>query len=90
MLTSLTLRRLISLKRARARTTASKKKLKTTKRGRIMKTYWVLAYDQYYPGGDNFLESFHTYEEAEEYVESEKAKEYPRDRYNIIDISGRL
>jgi len=55
-----------------------------------MKTYWVLAYDLYYPDSDNFDESFETYEEAQAYVESEKAKEYPRDYYDIIDISGRL
>ena len=55
-----------------------------------MKMIWVLGFDQYYPGGDNFLESFHTYEEAEAYVESEKAKDYPRDHYRIVDISDRL
>lgn len=55
-----------------------------------MKTYWVLAYDQYYPYFDNFDQSFETYEEARAYVEREKAKEYPRDYYDIIDISGRL
>jgi len=55
-----------------------------------MKIFWVLAYDQYYPYADNFDASFATYEEAQAYVESEKAKEYPRDHYDIIDISGRL
>jgi hypothetical protein len=55
-----------------------------------MKMIWVLGFDQYYPGGDNFEASFETYEEAEEYVESEKAKDYPRDHYRIVDISDRL
>jgi hypothetical protein len=90
MLTSLTSRRPISLRRARALTTANKKKTRLTKRGRIMKIFWVLAYDQYYPYFDNFDQSFETYEEAEAYVESEKAKDYPRDHYDIINISGRL
>jgi hypothetical protein len=55
-----------------------------------MKMIWVLGYDQYYPSGDNFEASFETYEEAEAYVESEKAKDYPRDYYRIVDISDRL
>jgi len=55
-----------------------------------MKVYWVLGYDQYYPGRDNFNESFETYEEAEAYVEREKTKDYPRDYYDIINISDRL
>jgi hypothetical protein len=55
-----------------------------------MKVYWVQSYSQYYPAGDNFDESFETYEEAEAYVESEKAKDYPRDHYRIVDISDRL
>ena len=55
-----------------------------------MKVYWVQSYDQYYPGGDNFDESFETYEEAEAYVEIEKAKDHPRNHYRIVDISDRL
>jgi hypothetical protein len=55
-----------------------------------MKVYWVLGYDRYYPGGDNFQASFETHEEAQAYVESEKAKEYPYEHYEIINISDRL
>ena len=55
-----------------------------------MKRYWVLSYNQYYPNGDNFEVSFETYEEAEAYVESEKAKDYPRDHYQIVDVIDRL
>jgi len=55
-----------------------------------MKVYWVLSYAQYYPMADNFGESFETYEEAEAYVESEKAKDVRLDRYRIVDISDRL
>lgn len=55
-----------------------------------MKRYWVLSYSQYYPSPDNFDQSFETYEEAEAYVESEKAKDYPCDHYKIIDVIDRL
>lgn len=55
-----------------------------------MKVFWVIGYDWYYPGSDNFEASFETYEEAQAYVESEKSKEYPLDEYEIIDITDRL
>jgi hypothetical protein len=55
-----------------------------------MKMIWVLGFDQYYPNADNFEASFETYEEAEAYVESEKAKDWPHDHYQIVDISDRL
>jgi hypothetical protein len=55
-----------------------------------MKVYWVLAFDTYYPGSDNFEASFETREEAETYVESEQAKDFPYDHYKIVDITDRL
>lgn len=66
-----------------------------------MKVYWVLGYERYYPGSDNFQASFETYEEAQAYIENEKAKEHTHDEddeddvwvyqhYEIIDITDRI
>ena len=56
-----------------------------------MKVFWVLGYDWYYPGGDNFEASFETYEEAQAYADNERANAvYPLDEYEIINITDRL
>jgi hypothetical protein len=61
----------------------------TLLRSILMKTWWVLAWDTYYPSSDNFKESFHTQEEAEDYVkEMQESATY--DHYDVVDISNRL
>jgi hypothetical protein len=58
-----------------------------------MKVFWVLAFDGYYPSPDNFEASFETREEAEAFIKSVQAKEYPdfvHEYYKIIDVSDRL
>ena len=57
------------------------------KRVKTMKVYWVLGYDDYYPCGDNFLESFDNEGDAQEYI-SQQNKYY--DHYEIVNISNRL
>ena len=65
-----------------------------------MKTFWVIAY---YTGekpglqwswtgtGDNFMQSFATQAEAEEFVRVDRERSfYGPDTYKIIDISSRL
>lgn len=65
-----------------------------------MKTFWVIAY---YTGekpgiqlsctdtGDNFMRSFATQAEAEEFVRVDREHSfYGPDTYEIIDISSRL
>lgn len=56
-----------------------------------MKTIWVLGYDHYYPAPDNFLASFHTREEANEYIANHTTVYGHRhDQYQVVDISDRL
>ena len=56
-----------------------------------MKVFWVLGWDRYYPEEDNFLKSFETLKEAQKYIDDYSGlSAYPYDRYDIIDISGRL
>lgn len=55
-----------------------------------MKVFWVLGWDRYYPAEDNFLKSFDTLEEAQKYIDVCLQVAHHYDRYDIIDISGRL
>lgn len=54
-----------------------------------MKIWWVLGWDKYYPGVDNFVKSFSTKEEAEEWIKLER-HDHSCERYDIINISERL
>lgn len=54
-----------------------------------MKIWWVLGWDQYYPGVDNFCASFISKEEAQEWIENER-HDHSWDKYTIINISERL
>lgn len=55
-----------------------------------MKVFWVLGWDRYYPEEDNFLKSFETLKEAQKYIDVCLQEAHHYDRYDIIDISGRL
>ena len=56
-----------------------------------MKIYWVIGYNRYYPGRDNFRASFETREQAEDYISNlNPSTEYVYEKYDIIDISDRL
>lgn len=56
-----------------------------------MKVWWVLGWDDYYPGVDNFCGSFLTEEEADAYIEEQKQTKYPKyQRYCVENISERL
>lgn len=55
-----------------------------------MKVWWVLAGDNYYPTIDNFVASFFTEEEANEYAKNEKLANDKFDWYCIVNISERL
>ena len=55
-----------------------------------MKVFWVLGWDRYYPEEDNFLESFETFGEAQKHIDTCRDISGHFDRYDIIDISGRL
>ena len=52
-----------------------------------MKIFWVLGWDHYYPGRDNFLASFDNEGDAQEYI-SQQNNYY--DVYEIVNISDRL
>jgi len=55
-----------------------------------MKVFWVLGWDRYYPEEDNFLKSFQTYDEAQEFIDNCLVNPNHYDRYDIINISERL
>ncbi len=56
-----------------------------------MKNWWILAYDYYYPGADNFHASFSSEEEAVDYLEDLfETGQDSYDSYEIINISDRL
>jgi hypothetical protein len=56
-----------------------------------MKIWWVLGWDDYYPGVDNFCSSFLTEDEADAYIEKQKQTRYPEhQRYEVVNISNRL
>jgi hypothetical protein len=55
-----------------------------------MKVWWVYAWDQYYPLWDNFVASFATEEEANEYVRLESNYDHASDHYRVINITSRL
>lgn len=55
-----------------------------------MKVFWVYGWYVYDPSVDNFVASFETYEEAEEFVRTERDRSDAFDRYCIKDIAERL
>lgn len=58
-----------------------------------MKVWWVIGWDDYYPGVDNFRSSFASKEEAEEWIKEEIEKNRSHvecDHYEVINISNRL
>lgn len=59
-----------------------------------MKYYFVFGYDRYYPQGgmNDFLKSFETFEEAAEFIESEKSQKsyFVRGHYVIEDIRDKV
>jgi hypothetical protein len=56
-----------------------------------MKVFWVLGYEWWDAAGDNFEASFETHEEAQAYVDNERANAvYPHNNYEIINIADRL
>lgn len=54
-----------------------------------MKIWWVIGWDNYYPGVDNFCASFSTEEEAEGWIKLER-HDHSYENYTVINISGRL
>lgn len=56
----------------------------------MSKIWWVLGWDSYYPGVDNFIGSFYTEEEAEEYIVLQKSLKRYIENYKVINISNRL
>ena len=61
-----------------------------------MKVFWIYNWDTYYPSVDNYLASFETEEEADEYIKQYKLDsgieedEWDGDNFRIVDISNRL
>jgi len=58
----------------------------------VIKKFWVLGWDTYYPSADNFRASFETVEEAHDYIDRVESDDnfYPFDNYRIINIEDRL
>jgi len=52
--------------------------------------WWVLGWDTYYPGVDNYLASFRTKEDAQDYILEHTQKQNRCDNYLVVDVSARL